>query len=176
MRRGLWGGPEGQTPKDPNIPNGLWRRNLLRGQPVLQQMGCGTHGRVSVLPEHQIIMYLFSVCFCTSQNKVPVLDHMRGHHRNHPGLLYPTHRVSLAFPTVSYLCLHEGLEALDLVMSHFLAISLRTRELPHLSAGTETSSGGRMGCALLPVLPVSQGPGEVNWGLSLVAVLFRWVK
>lgn len=84
--------------------------------------------------------------------------------------------VSLAFPTVSYLCLHEGLEALDFVMSHFLAISLRTRELPHLSAGTETSSGGRMGCALLPVLPVSQGPGEANWGLSLVAVLFRWVK
>lgn len=57
-------------------------------------------------------------------------------------------------------------------MSHFLAVSLRTRELPHLSAGTGTSSGG--GGVLLPVLPVSQGPGEPEWGLSWVAVLLRW--
>lgn len=57
-------------------------------------------------------------------------------------------------------------------MSHFLAVSLRTGELPHLSAGTGTSSGG--GGVLLPVLPVSQGPGEAEWGLSWVAVLLRW--
>lgn len=57
-------------------------------------------------------------------------------------------------------------------MSHFLAVSLRTGELPHLSAGTGTSSGGRG--VLLPVLPVSQGPGEAEWGLSWVAVLLRW--
>lgn len=51
--------------------------------------------------------------FLYESNNVLVLDHTRGHHRNHPGLLYRTDGVSLAFLTVSYLCLHEGLEALD---------------------------------------------------------------
>lgn len=66
-----------------------------------------------MLPEHQIIMCFFQRMFLCESNIVLVLDHMRGHHRNHPSLLHPTHGVSLAFLTVSYLCLHEGLEALD---------------------------------------------------------------
>lgn len=69
--------------------------------------------------------------------------------------------VSQAFPTVSYLCLHEGLEALDSMMSHFSAVSLRTRELPVclLEWGPALWGGGG---GLLPVLPISQGPGEAE--------------
>lgn len=75
--------------------------------------------------------------------------------------MYPRHGVSGAFPTVSYLCLREGLEALDFVVSHFLAVSLRTRELPVCLLGLGPVLGGAEG-TLLPVLPVSQGPGEAN--------------
>lgn len=57
------------------------------------------------------------------------------------------------------------------MMSHFLAVSLRTRELPICLLGLGPALG-----VLLPVLPVSQGPGEAEWGLSLVAVLLRWGK
>lgn len=110
--------------------------------------------------------------FLYKSNNVPVLDHMRGPHRTTPGLLYPMHGVSWAFPTVSYLCLREGLEALDFMMSHFLAVSLRTRVLPVCLLGLGPALGG--GLLLLPVLPVSQGPGEADWGLSLVAVLPCW--
>lgn len=84
------------------------------------------------------------------------------------------HGVSWAFPTVSYLCLHEGLEAPDFMMSHFLAVSLRTRVLPVCLLGLGPALGGWGGLLLLPVLPVSQGPGEADWGLSLVAVLLCW--
>lgn len=58
------------------------------------------------------------------------------------------------------------------MMSHFLALSLRTRELP-LSVCWDWD---QLWGTLLPVLPVSQGPGEANWGLSLVAVLLFWGK
>lgn len=54
--------------------------------------------------------------------------------------------VSQAFPTVSYLCLHEGLEALDSMMSHFSAVSLRTRELPVCLLEWGPALGGPAAC------------------------------
>lgn len=144
VKRSL-GRPEGQTPKDPNIPNGLWRRNLLRGQPVLQQMRRGTHGRVSVLPEHQIIMYFFSVCFCMSQTMFWCWITQEGITETTP--VCCTVQMGSAWPfsrCPTFVCM-KGWKPWTF-MSHFLAISLRTRELPHLSAGTGTSSGGAPCC------------------------------
>lgn len=108
--------------------------------------------------------------FLYKSNNVLVLDHMRGHHRNHPQSVVPYAWGQLDL-SHSILSLCEGLEALDFMMSHFLAVSLRTRELPVCLLGLGPALG-----ALLPVLPVSQGPGEANWGLSLVAVFLCWGK
>lgn len=54
-------------------------------------------------------------------------------------------------------------------MNHFLAVSLRIRELPICLLGLGPALGGAL-------LPVSQGPGRAEWGLSLVAVLLSWGK
>lgn len=85
-----------------------------------------------------------------------------------PSPLHAIHRVGQAFPTVTCLCLHEGLGALDFMMSHFLAVSLRTSALPMclLGLGWGPALGGPGAAACVACF---SGTGEAEWGLFLAA-------
>lgn len=103
-------------------------------------------------------MYISSICFCRSRATFQRwLDHARGHHKNHPQSVVPNGKESARpFPQCPIFVCMKGWKPWTL-MSHFSAVSLRTRELPVCLLGWGPALGG-----LLTVLPVSQGPGEAK--------------